>query len=241
MSSGTAAPRSSWLARRASPRMSCCSSMGVFWCIIHVCHLGMWRCSTGASFSQEAGGRCPQILPDSGCVLTVIVCRWYKQVVQGDCDTPQPGVWNIEARAKWNGWNKMKGLAADDCRVRYLDQLSAKVPKDWINWPQLDKLKAELVCLPTPPFPPSPSALAACSCRDCSCVHQPKAEAVRETADVCRRKWRGVTQKHCLTLVALASSASSFANPATCPSHEKSRRAKRRELAQPTSKALVRL
>ena len=109
--------------------------------------------------TEEAGGRCPQILPDSGCLLTVIVCRWYKQVVQGDCDTPQPGVWNIEARAKWNGWNKMKGLAADDCRVRYLDQLSAKVPKDWINWPQLDKLKAELVCLPTPPFPPSPSDL----------------------------------------------------------------------------------
>jgi hypothetical protein len=80
-------------------------------------------------------------------------------VVQGDCDTPQPGVWNIEARAKWNGWNKMKGLSADDCRVRYLDQLSAKVPKDWINWPQLDKLKAELVSLPTPPFPPSPSDL----------------------------------------------------------------------------------
>ena len=95
-------------------------------------------------------------------------------MVQGDCDTPQPGVWNIEARAKWNGWNKMKGLSADDCRVRYLDQLSAKVPKDWINWPQLDKLKAELVSLPTPPFPPFPSDLPfRCSCTDCFCVHQP--------------------------------------------------------------------
>ena len=73
--------------------------------------------------------------------------RWYKQVTQGDCNTPQPGVWSIEARAKWNGWNKMKGLSADECRALYLEQLSARVPQDWTDWPRLESLKAEIVWL----------------------------------------------------------------------------------------------
>lgn len=74
--------------------------------------------------------------------------RWYKQVTLGDCNTAQPGVWNIEARAKWNGWNKMKGLSADECRARYLKQLSAKVPTNWSSWAPLDALKAEMVRAP---------------------------------------------------------------------------------------------
>jgi hypothetical protein len=76
--------------------------------------------------------------------------RWYKQATQGDCNTPQPGVWSIEARAKWNGWNKMRGLSADECRSRYLKQLTAKVPRDWTQWPNLDRLKSELVPLAAP-------------------------------------------------------------------------------------------
>jgi diazepam-binding inhibitor (GABA receptor modulating acyl-CoA-binding protein) len=79
---------------------------------------------------------------------------WYKQLTQGDINTPQPGVWSIEARAKWNGWNKMKGLSPDACRARYLEQLSARVPQDWTNWPQLSSLKSELVIFTFPPaFP----------------------------------------------------------------------------------------
>jgi hypothetical protein len=90
--------------------------------------------------------------------------RWFKQVTLGDCNTPQPGVWSIEARAKWNGWNKMKGLSADECRARYLKQLAAKVPRDWVCWPNLDNLKNELVRL-----------AARCCClipgACCGCVH----------------------------------------------------------------------
>jgi len=50
-------------------------------------------------------------------------------VTLGDCDTPQPGMWSVEARAKWNGWEKMKGLCPSECRTRYLEQLDSKVPK----------------------------------------------------------------------------------------------------------------
>ena len=69
---------------------------------------------------------------------------WYKQATQGDCSTPQPSAWSIEARAKWNSWNGMKGIRPEVCHARYLEQLVAKVPKDWEQWPQLATLKQEL-------------------------------------------------------------------------------------------------
>ena len=85
----------------------------------------------------------------------------------------------------------MRGLSADECRSRYLEQLSAKVPRDWTQWPNLDRLKNELVPLAAPccwscrliPYHPHPHAgiLGLLPCQRCTQVtHRPASTPIAE-------------------------------------------------------------
>jgi len=59
--------------------------------------------------------------------------RWFKQATCGDCDTAQPSVFKVEARAKWGAWDKMRGENGEECRSKYLSKLEEAVP-GWLAW-----------------------------------------------------------------------------------------------------------
>lgn len=56
--------------------------------------------------------------------------KYYKQATVGDCNTERPGVFKLEDRAKWDSWNSVKGLSADDAKKAYVDLLTSIEP----NW-----------------------------------------------------------------------------------------------------------
>lgn len=54
----------------------------------------------------------------------------YKQGTVGDCNTPKPGIFNIQSRAKWNAWNDLKGTAVEQARTAYIQKITEQFP-DW--------------------------------------------------------------------------------------------------------------
>jgi acyl-CoA-binding protein len=47
----------------------------------------------------------------------------YKQATQGDCDIPQPWAVQVEARAKWEAWNKNKKMDTFTAMRNYIDKV----------------------------------------------------------------------------------------------------------------------
>ena len=45
----------------------------------------------------------------------------FKQSQSGDVTTDKPSLANIRARAKWDAWNKRKGLSAEEAMEAYID------------------------------------------------------------------------------------------------------------------------
>lgn len=45
----------------------------------------------------------------------------YKQATEGDVQVPPPSVFRIQARAKWNAWNDMKGMPKDVAKTNYFN------------------------------------------------------------------------------------------------------------------------
>ena len=43
----------------------------------------------------------------------------YKQATEGDVKGSQPWAIQLEARAKWDAWNSVKGMSADDAKKAY--------------------------------------------------------------------------------------------------------------------------
>uniref|UniRef100_W8B4D6 Acyl-CoA-binding domain-containing protein 6 n=1 Tax=Ceratitis capitata TaxID=7213 RepID=W8B4D6_CERCA len=54
----------------------------------------------------------------------------YKQATCGRCNTPKPGVFNIQSRSKWCAWNDLGDMSATDAKLQYIE----KVKKIDINW-----------------------------------------------------------------------------------------------------------
>ncbi|XP_004594088.2 diazepam-binding inhibitor-like 5 [Ochotona princeps] len=44
----------------------------------------------------------------------------YKQATQGDCNLPVPPVSEVRAKAKWEAWNKIKGMSKMDAMRNYV-------------------------------------------------------------------------------------------------------------------------
>ena len=49
----------------------------------------------------------------------------FKQATEGDVKGKRPGITNFVGRAKWDGWNKLKGMSADQAMQTYIDKISA--------------------------------------------------------------------------------------------------------------------
>lgn len=54
----------------------------------------------------------------------------YKQATVGPCNTPKPGIFNLQAKAKWNAWNELNDMTKDTAMGRYIDEMERLRP----NW-----------------------------------------------------------------------------------------------------------
>jgi diazepam-binding inhibitor (GABA receptor modulating acyl-CoA-binding protein) len=59
------------------------------------------------------------IRPDNDTLLKIY--SLYKQATEGDNNAEQPGMFDFVAKAKYEAWNKLKGMSADDAMQHYVD------------------------------------------------------------------------------------------------------------------------
>ncbi|KAI7841452.1 hypothetical protein COHA_004847 [Chlorella ohadii] len=62
---------------------------------------------------------------------------YFKQATEGDCTAAQPWAVQFEARAKWEAWNKLKGMTKEEAMQKYIDLVAAGDP----NWESHEALK----------------------------------------------------------------------------------------------------
>ncbi|KAL0039121.1 hypothetical protein WJX77_008453 [Trebouxia sp. C0004] len=55
--------------------------------------------------------------------------QYYKQATEGDVKGGQPWAVQVEARAKWDAWNSVKGMSKEDAMHRYIDLLTQDDPE----------------------------------------------------------------------------------------------------------------
>ena len=56
--------------------------------------------------------------PSDEILLTLY--GFYKQATEGDNVTPQPSVFSLKKKSKWEAWNKNKGMAKDQAQLQYI-------------------------------------------------------------------------------------------------------------------------
>lgn len=64
----------------------------------------------------------------------------YKQSTVGPCNTPKPGIFNMQGRAKWNAWNDLGRMSKSDAMVAYITKLK-EVDPDWKTENEFDSEK----------------------------------------------------------------------------------------------------
>lgn len=62
---------------------------------------------------------------------------YFKQATEGDVQGTQPWAVQLEARAKWDAWNGLKGLSQDEAKQMYIDLVAEGDP----SWESHDTLK----------------------------------------------------------------------------------------------------
>ena len=60
--------------------------------------------------------------PDNATLLKIYAL--YKQGSSGDTTEKKPGFGDMVARAKWDAWNNLKGLSADEAMQQYIDLIA---------------------------------------------------------------------------------------------------------------------
>lgn len=51
----------------------------------------------------------------------------YKQATVGDCNTSRPGMLDFKGKAKWDAWDRMKGMDQDTAKTTYIQKVEALV------------------------------------------------------------------------------------------------------------------
>lgn len=51
----------------------------------------------------------------------LLLYSFYKQSTVGNCNTKKPSSFNFEDAAKWDAWNKLKGMSTNDAMGKYAD------------------------------------------------------------------------------------------------------------------------
>ncbi|MEY2619528.1 MAG: hypothetical protein RL522_2530 [Pseudomonadota bacterium] len=61
--------------------------------------------------------------PDNATLLKMYAL--YKQSTAGDVEGERPGFSDMVGRAKWDAWNEVKGMAAQDAMQAYIDLVAS--------------------------------------------------------------------------------------------------------------------
>ncbi|XP_034288569.1 acyl-CoA-binding protein-like [Pantherophis guttatus] len=48
----------------------------------------------------------------------------FKQVTVGDVNTERPGTFDLKGKAKWDAWNKLKGVSKEDAIKVYIAKVN---------------------------------------------------------------------------------------------------------------------
>ncbi|XP_059150944.1 acyl-CoA-binding domain-containing protein 6-like [Physella acuta] len=56
----------------------------------------------------------------------------YKQATEGKCNTPKPGFFDFQGKAKWDAWNKLGSMDKLEAMKQYVTQLT-NIDHDWRN------------------------------------------------------------------------------------------------------------
>ena len=74
---------------------------------------------------QEAGVRVRTLTsrPSNEDLLTLYAL--FKQATEGDVSGTKPGMFDFKGLAKYNSWELLKGLEADEARQQYVDKVDA--------------------------------------------------------------------------------------------------------------------
>lgn len=81
---------------------------------------------------EKAAGHLPQVLakvsvPD---VTLLYLYARYKQATEGQCSTNRPGLFEFQAKKKWDAWNSIKDKHPDEAKSEYVAKIRALDP-DW--------------------------------------------------------------------------------------------------------------
>jgi len=80
--------------------------------------------------AAEAAKNLPQKPTDQELLKLYI---HFKQVTAGDCNTERPGMLDFTGKAKWDGWNGLKGMSAEEAEriyIEHVDELKEKYKKN---------------------------------------------------------------------------------------------------------------
>ena len=53
----------------------------------------------------------------------------YKQVTCGNCNVSKPGLLDLKGQAKWNAWERRKGLEKDKDQKKYIEKVERLLSK----------------------------------------------------------------------------------------------------------------
>ncbi|KAM0789113.1 hypothetical protein ACM66B_003168 [Microbotryomycetes sp. NB124-2] len=89
-----------------------------------------------------------QSLPRSGPIQTnyedkLMLYSMYKQATEGDIQSSRPGLLDVLGRAKWDAWNKRKGMSPEEAERMYVHAL-LRILKGFSDRPQAVELIREL-------------------------------------------------------------------------------------------------
>lgn len=64
---------------------------------------------------------------DPGNLVKLQIYALFKQATQGPCNTPKPGMLDFVNKAKWDAWNSLGSITAEDARQKYVDLIGSLV------------------------------------------------------------------------------------------------------------------
>ena len=51
--------------------------------------------------------------------------KYYKQATIGDCNIPQPSLFDFTNKVKWEAWNSLKGMSQEKAKCLYIKLLQS--------------------------------------------------------------------------------------------------------------------
>jgi len=69
---------------------------------------------------EAAADKVKNFKKDPGNATKLELYGWFKQAKVGDVQGSRPGMFSMQERAKWDAWEKVKGMSADDAKAKYI-------------------------------------------------------------------------------------------------------------------------